>query len=52
MPLWHCNNCHHEWEGSDTSRACDWCHGSGRIIAEKTPLEQMLARDPKKVPKR
>jgi hypothetical protein len=39
MPLWACNHCHHEWEGSSTDDQCDWCDGSARILEDETPLE-------------
>lgn len=42
MPLFHCNNCHHEWEGNTTIRVCDWCGAKGKVIAEKTDLENFL----------
>lgn len=40
MPLYHCNNCHHEWEGMRTpTPICDWCKSEGHVIEETTPLE-------------
>ena len=41
MPYLKCNKCHHEWEGSKSSK-CDWCGAGGRILEEKTPLEKMV----------
>lgn len=42
MPLWHCKECHHEWEAHE-EHECDWCHGGCYILQEKTSLERMLA---------
>lgn len=42
MPLLHCDDCHHEWEGSATDR-CKWCFAGSHVIMEKTGLEQMIA---------
>ena len=42
MPLLHCKSCHHEWEGQRHSK-CDWCDDEGKVIMEKTGLEQMLS---------
>jgi predicted RNA-binding Zn-ribbon protein involved in translation (DUF1610 family) len=47
MPLWHCNSCHHEWEGGQDDNRCDWCNDKGHIIMEKTGLEQMTLERPK-----
>lgn len=41
MPLLHCSNCHHEYEGIDYKEICDWCGSPGYIIDEKTPVEKM-----------
>jgi hypothetical protein len=41
MPLFHCTDCHHEWEGTDEDYKCEWCGEPGRILEEKTPLEKM-----------
>lgn len=41
MPLLHCSNCHHEYEGIDDHDTCDWCGSTGYIIEDKTPLEKM-----------
>lgn len=43
MPLWKCQNCHHEWEGSNLRAMCDWCGGDGEKLAENTELELTLA---------
>lgn len=47
MPLWKCNDCHHEWEGSDEDNRCDWCESEGHIIQEKTGLEELLDEEPR-----
>jgi hypothetical protein len=44
MPLLKCTECHHEWEGLKDSR-CDWCGKDGKILVEKTGLEQMISDD-------
>jgi hypothetical protein len=48
MPYFHCDKCHHEFEGYPEKRGtectapkCDWCHAGSHMIEEKTPLEQM-----------
>ena len=48
MPYYHCEKCHHEFEGFPekkgaevTNPKCDWCGADSYIIEEKTPLEQM-----------
>lgn len=41
MPLLHCKNCDHEWEGRITSM-CAWCGEKGYILEEKTPLEKLI----------
>ena len=38
MHLWHCDSCHHEWEGGGDRSTCDWCNSSGHIIQEYTPM--------------
>lgn len=40
MPLWHCNKCHHEWEGTEDHNVCDWCKDDGHIIEKVTPFER------------
>ncbi len=45
MPLFHCNDCHHEWEGNKYMTRCGWCNGSSYILEEFTPLEKMLKCD-------
>ena len=42
MPLYHCDKCHHEFEGSKEELKCDWCGASAHIIKEKTELEIFL----------
>jgi Cys-tRNA synthase (O-phospho-L-seryl-tRNA:Cys-tRNA synthase) len=40
MPLFHCDECHHEWEGGVA--VCDWCGAGGHVLVKKTPLEAMI----------
>ena len=40
MPLWKCDECHHEWEGSRPT--CDWCKANGHILEKETPFEKMV----------
>jgi len=54
MPYFHCQSCHHEWEGSEPEPGyvaeCDWCGGDSYVLEAKTPLEltaRILATDPK-----
>lgn len=42
--MFHCDRCHHEWEGSWKDQQCDWCGGGSILLAEKTALEKMLDR--------
>lgn len=42
MPLFHCNKCHHEWEGLESWTECKWCGSEGYIIQEKTHFEKWL----------
>ena len=43
MPLFHCNKCHHEWEGSKDMSMCTWCGSEfSYILEDQTPLEKML----------
>jgi hypothetical protein len=42
MPLWHCNSCHHEWEGTEDRNVCDWCHDDGYIIEKVTQFERFV----------
>jgi hypothetical protein len=44
MPLYHCRECHHEWEGAKTQKFCSWCGAEGYILEDKTPLEHMCGR--------
>lgn len=44
MPLMHCNECHHEWEGKENS-LCDWCDSTGYVLKKKTGLESLLEYD-------
>lgn len=41
MPYLKCKKCHHEWEGTKSSK-CSWCAAGGEILEEKTPLEKMV----------
>ena len=42
MPLLHCEDCHHEWEGSRDSK-CDWCGGESYVLEPQTSLERALS---------
>jgi hypothetical protein len=42
MPILHCKECHHEWEGSADSK-CDWCGAGSTILRDRSELEQMLS---------
>ena len=44
MPLLHCLQCHHEWEGGRYSK-CDWCGVNGYVIEEKTPMERVFGEN-------
>lgn len=41
MPLLHCKECHHEWEGEFHSQ-CDWCGAESYILEEQTELEKLI----------
>lgn len=41
MPLFHCTKCHHEWESADKVSVCDWCCALGKILEEKTSMEEV-----------
>lgn len=43
MPLYHCKDCHHEWEEIKRWRMpkCEWCGGDSYVLEEETPLEKM-----------
>lgn len=41
MKHWHCNDCHHEWDGSDGS-CCDWCGGSGHVLEQETAFTRFM----------
>jgi hypothetical protein len=45
MPLYHCTECHHEWEayGAFAGDKCAWRRARGYIIQEMTELERMVA---------
>ena len=38
MPLLHCNECHHEWEGKKEEK-CSWCGKDSYVLEEKTSFE-------------
>jgi hypothetical protein len=42
VPLFHCNKCHHEWEGTKDMNMCTWCGTESYILEEQTPLEKMI----------
>jgi len=42
MPLYHCKECHHEWEGDKEALTCDWCEGEAYVLDETTPLEDLI----------
>jgi hypothetical protein len=43
MPLYHCTECHHEWEKSGKEeRSCDWCGAPGRMIQAETAFEAFI----------
>jgi hypothetical protein len=42
MPLWHCKECHHEWE-SVIKQNCDWCGEGCYMLEEQTSFERMIA---------
>jgi hypothetical protein len=44
MPLLHCDDCHHEWEGSKNSK-CDWCGGKAYVLANETQFEKFVKYD-------
>ena len=51
MPLYHCSNCHHEFEDvkivdkkmSEGYILCDWCGSTAYVLEEETPMEKMLS---------
>jgi rubrerythrin len=31
--IFHCTECHHEWEGADKKpKKCDWCGAPGKLL--------------------
>lgn len=45
MPLYHCNNCHHEFEDYPSKGEfpiCDWCDGKTYLLLEETGLSSMI----------
>ena len=45
MPLYHCNNCHHEFEDYPSKGEfpiCDWCGGGTYLLSEETGLSSMM----------
>ena len=45
MPLFHCNSCHHEWEGTKDMDMCDWCKSDSHILEEETSFEKFMRND-------
>lgn len=44
MPYYHCNECHHEFEGytdDEKPPKCDWCGSDSYMLEKETPLERM-----------
>ncbi len=39
MPLYHCEDCDHEWEGLDND-TCQWCGSKGYMLEEETCFEK------------
>lgn len=39
MPLYHCYECVHEWEGLDDDK-CDWCGSKGYMLEDETSFER------------
>jgi|WetSurMetagenome_2_1015567.scaffolds.fasta_scaffold06458_14 hypothetical protein len=48
MPLLHCKDCHHEWEGNKSSR-CDWCGGKSYILQEESSFEKFVKYDMQRI---
>ena len=42
MPIFKCTKCHHEWEGQKTKSICSWCNSKGKILQEKSELEDFI----------
>lgn len=34
MTHWHCDDCHHEWDGSLRDK-CDWCGSPGHVLKDR-----------------
>ena len=43
MPLLHCSECHHEFEGH-IGDSCDWCGADSYELAQKTGVEMLIDR--------
>lgn len=41
MPLMNCSKCDHEWESTDKESLCDWCGAAGKVLEDKTPMEEV-----------
>jgi len=41
MPVLHCKECHHEWEGRRSDR-CDWCGAGALVLEAQSAFEKML----------
>jgi len=41
MPIYHCQDCHHEWEGTEDENECTWCDGGSYVLSAKSALELM-----------
>jgi hypothetical protein len=50
MPLLHCKDCHHEWEGKKSSR-CDWCGGKSYVLQEVSDFEKFVRYDLRRIVK-
>jgi hypothetical protein len=48
--LYHCIECHHEWEGTITQYTCDWCGQASHVLEAETPFEKFLReKGPEKI---
>jgi hypothetical protein len=41
MPVLHCDECHHEFEGQ-FGKKCGWCGAGSYMLAEQTELERFI----------
>ena len=44
MPIYHCTECDHEWEGCKNHAKCDWCGADGYVLEEKAPIEKLFTQ--------